>query len=371
MKNKNCYVWTRVSTKRQEDNGGSLDNQKKKCERFAREHGYTIKGYFGGTHESAKTPGVLIREMLDAIKKDKGITHIIVNQIDRFSRNEAQAVDIIDKLLKIGVIIVEVESGQDTSTRNGLFTLKMKLNLAEWDNGNRTDKFTSGRKHCMESGVYCGPAPIGYTKKGKSLHTTYVINEDGKLIAKAFRWKLQGMTNQQIIDRLATYGLVIPKQKMHKILTNVFYTGKFRNKMLNYELKDGNHPPIVSYSDFLKVQEIMGERTGIYHHKDENPAFPLHRHVKCAKDETPLTHYTVKKKHIDYYKCNCKGCCTNISAKKLHSMYKDMLHSFKIPEALHSLIHQLVLRLIDVDSEDRAQRLAILHKQRSEKTIVR
>ncbi|MCC8176319.1 MAG: hypothetical protein LIO91_07800, partial [Bacteroidales bacterium] len=31
-------------------------------------------------------------------------------------------------------------------------------------------------------------------------------------------------------------------------------------------------------------------------------------------------------------------------------------------------LHQLVLRLIDVDSEDRAQRLAILHKQRSEKT---
>ena len=42
--NKNCYIWTRVSTKHQEENGGSLDDQKCRCERYARENGYTIKG---------------------------------------------------------------------------------------------------------------------------------------------------------------------------------------------------------------------------------------------------------------------------------------------------------------------------------------
>ena len=68
---KNCYVWTRVSTKHQEENGGSLADQKCRCERYARDNGYTIKGYFGGTHESAKTPGKLIKEMIYAIKKDK------------------------------------------------------------------------------------------------------------------------------------------------------------------------------------------------------------------------------------------------------------------------------------------------------------
>ena len=56
---KNCVIWTRVSTKRQEDNGGSLDDQRCKCEAFAKQNGYNIKGYFGGTHESAKTPGPL------------------------------------------------------------------------------------------------------------------------------------------------------------------------------------------------------------------------------------------------------------------------------------------------------------------------
>ena len=57
---KNCFIWTRVSTKHQEENGGSLDDQKCRCEKYAKDNGYTIKGYFGGTHESAKTPGKLI-----------------------------------------------------------------------------------------------------------------------------------------------------------------------------------------------------------------------------------------------------------------------------------------------------------------------
>ena len=147
----------------------------------------------------------------------------------------------------------------------------------------------------MESGVYCGPAPLGYTKKGKSMGTTYIINEDGKLLAKAFRWKLQGMTNNQIIEKLKTYGLVL-----------------------------------------------------------------------CPSDERPLTHYTNKKKHIDYYKCTRKGCCTNISAKILHKKYAEWLGTFGIPTALYDVVRQMIERLIDADSEDRVQRLAVLRKQRTE-----
>ena len=319
---KNAVIWTRVSTKRQEDNGGSLDDQKCKCEAFARQNGYNIKGYFGGTHESAKTPGPLLKEMYQGIKRDKTITHIIVSVIDRFSRNVGQASTIIDELLKQNVVIVEAASGIDTSTREGVMMIKFKLTLAEWDNGNRTDKFTSGRKHCLESGVYCGASkPLGYDKHGKSMGTTFTINDTGKLIAKAFRWKLQGLANHQIISKLSAYGLDMSKQKLHKILTNPFYAGKIRHKMLEGKVVDGNQPCIVSYADFLRVQDILSSKTGVYKHQKETPRFPLKRHVLCAYDRTPFTAYTVKKKNKDYYKCNLSGCKTNVSAIKLHSKY--------------------------------------------------
>ena len=100
---KKCFVWTRVSTKYQEDNGGSLDNQKNKCETYAKEHGFTIVNYFGGKHESAKTPGSLIKAMLSAVKKDKNVTYILVTEADRFSRNAGQGTTILNDLVGLGV----------------------------------------------------------------------------------------------------------------------------------------------------------------------------------------------------------------------------------------------------------------------------
>ena len=174
------------------------------------------------------------------------------------------------------------------------------------------------------------------------MKTTFTINDKGRLIAKAFRWKLQGLANHQILSRLSTFGLDMSKQKLHKILTNPFYAGKIRHKMLDGKLVDGNQPKIVSYEDFLKVQEIMSGRTGVYKHKKETPRFPLKRHVLCSKDHTPFTAYTVKKKNIDYYKCNLNGCKTNVSAKKLHNRYEDVLRFYNIPDALKPILHGVV-----------------------------
>ena len=364
---KNCVIWTRVSTKHQEDNGASLSDQKNKCEQFARQNGYVVKGYFGGTHESAKTPGTLLKEMYAAVKKDKTITHIIISAIDRFSRNVGQAATIIDALLERNIFVVDASTGTDTSTRMGLTYFHFSLTQAQWDNGNRTDKFVSGRKHCLESGVYCGAAkPLGYDKHGKSLGTYFTVNDKGHLIRKAFKWKLQGYANCEILKKLSTYGLDMRKQKLHHILTNPFYAGKIRHKMLQGKLVDGNQPKLVSYEDFLRVQDILSGRTGVYKHKKETPRFPLKRHVLCSKDRTPFTAYTVKNKNIDYYKCNQGGCRTNVSAKKMHERYECLLRLFNITESLKPILRDIILRMITANDDEARKMETLLKKQKSE-----
>ena len=364
---KNCVIWTRVSTKHQEDNGASLSDQKTKCELYARQNGFVIKGYFGGKHESAKTPGPMLKEMYESIKKNKKITHLLVPAIDRFSRNVAQGAMIVSKLKQLNVIIVDVSSGVDSSTNEGRMMIHIKLGLAEWDNGNRTDKFVSGRKHCLESGVYCGAAkPLGYDKHGKSLGTYFTVNDKGHLIRKAFKWKLQGYANCEILKKLSDYGLAMRKQKLHHILTNPFYAGKIRHKMLQGRLVDGNQPKLVSYEDFLRVQDILSGRTGVYKHQKETPRFPLKRHILCSKDKTPFTAYTVKKKNIDYYKCNQSGCKTNVSAKKLHERYECLLRFFNVAECLKPLLRDIISKMI-ISNDDEARSMeTLLKKQKSE-----
>ena len=363
---KNCFIWTRVSTKHQEDNGGSLDDQKCHCEKFAKDNGYTIKGYFGGKHESAKTPGKLIKEMIAAITKEKSVKYIVVKQADRFSRDSTQAGNIISDLISRGITIIEALSGCDTSTPEGKLMIQIKLNLAEWDNTNRTNKFVSGRKHCMESGVWIGKRPVGYNKVGKSINTEYTINETGKLIRKAFKWKLQGVDNFRIMDRLSAMGLKLTKQQLHKILTNPFYAGKIKSKFTNGEIVDGKHPAIISWVEFLQVQDILSGRTGVYKVKAETPRFPLKRHIRCAYDGLPFTAYTVKKKNIDYYKCNKPGCKNNISAKKVHKLYEELLNTYTIPTVLLDMFREVVEQIIFSNNKEQSDAMSVLKKQKSE-----
>ena len=66
---KTCAIWTRVSTKHQEENGGSLESQKEFCDDYASRYGYRIAGRFGGKHESARTPGKMVQEMVKFVKR--------------------------------------------------------------------------------------------------------------------------------------------------------------------------------------------------------------------------------------------------------------------------------------------------------------
>src|ERR1017187_6272235 len=51
----NCVIYTRVSSKEQMDTNQSLEWQKKYCVEYAIKNKLNIKGYFGGTYESAKS----------------------------------------------------------------------------------------------------------------------------------------------------------------------------------------------------------------------------------------------------------------------------------------------------------------------------
>ena len=110
----NCVIYTRVSSKEQEE-GYSLETQLKACEEYARKNSYIIKGQFGGTYESAKTDERKeFNRMLSFVKKcpDK-ITYIIVYSVDRFSRSGANAIYIKDQLRSEGIFLVAVTQPGD------------------------------------------------------------------------------------------------------------------------------------------------------------------------------------------------------------------------------------------------------------------
>ena len=126
---KTCVIWTRVSTKYQQDNGGSLETQKETCEEYANRYGYKVAGYFGGKHESAKTPGKMVTEMYNYVKKHKDISTILVSEFDRFSRAAWQACKMLDEMRALGIIVTAAKYGLNTETKEGMLMAKNTLNM--------------------------------------------------------------------------------------------------------------------------------------------------------------------------------------------------------------------------------------------------
>lgn len=364
---RNCVVWTRVSTSKQETNGGSLDYQKKICERYAKEHRLNIVGYYGGTHESAKEMGKLCRDMIKVVKKDISISKIICSQFDRLSRNRGEAIVLMDKLRTMGVTIIEATTGTETSDATTALLACFKFSTATLDNEIREDKFYAGRKHCYESGAYIGVLPRGYVREGKSLNSVCKLNDEGRLIAKAFRWKLDGFSNTEILEMLSRLGLTIDKKSLNHYFNNPFYAGKIQSKMLDEGMVDGHIEQAVSYQDWLKIQEIMSNQTGWYKHKKKNEVFPLKNFVRCADCGTRLTAYTVKAKHRDYYKCNKVGCRTNMSADIMHEEFYHVLKELDLPIEFYEQYENLIMQLLHKDGDERQERLSLLKKHRTEK----
>ena len=117
---KNAIIYTRVSTKEQADTNTSLGTQKRHCELYAKNNGYDVMAYFGGTHESAKSDDRKeFKRMLKYAKQSGSVGYIIVYSYDRFSRTGSSAAQITSELLLYGIQVKAVtqEVGHNVSFR--------------------------------------------------------------------------------------------------------------------------------------------------------------------------------------------------------------------------------------------------------------
>ena len=325
--NQNTVIYTRVSSKEQADTNQSLETQRKYCVEYGEKNDLKILGSFGGTYESAKTDernefGRMIKFLKSSKEK---ISYILVYSLDRFSRSGENAIYISSQLKKEGITIISVTQPMDVSTHTGVLQQNIHFIFSKYDNDLRMQKCVDGMREKLKRGEWMGAAPTGYsydrTHGGKE--QKIIVNEKGKLLQKAFQWRLEGCSNPQIVEKLKVLGMIIPFQRLSEIFHNPFYSGLIVHNMLNGEIVQGRHPALVSKELFLKVYQL--NRRGGYKQKKENENLPLKHFVKCAKCETPYTGYLVKRKGLYYYKCNDIKCHCNRSVKTMHTNFVQLL----------------------------------------------
>lgn len=338
----NCVIYTRVSSKEQMDTNQSLEWQKKYCEEYAIKNKLNIKGYFGGTYESAKSDERKeFNRMLKFVKASKEeITYILVYSLDRFSRTGDSAIYIASELKKVGVNIMAVTQPIDTNSHAGALQQNIQFIFSKYDNDLRRQKTIDGMREKLLRGEWIGVAPKGYSYVKGAEKQTIIINEQGELVRQAFEWRANGMTYDQIVEKLAAYGMKLPKQTLTDTFRNPFYCGYLSHNLLNGELAKGKHPALISEELFFRVNEL--KKTEGFKCNKVNDNLPLRVFVKDAETGVPFTGYLVRKKGLYYYKVNKIGIHVNRSVKIMHSKFQELLSQYEVnPAYLEPLKAQL------------------------------
>ncbi len=346
----NAVIYTRVSDPKQEDNT-SLESQKKKCESFAKSQGFNIIEYFGGSVESAKTDDRKeFNKMLTYVKRSKNVTYIIVNSYERFTRSGVSGMYIAQELMKqYKVVILSATQGIDPRTITGAFQQNIMFLVGQMDNEQRREKTVTGMRELLLKGYCPHGIPRGYSNlnKGRAIDQKIIVNEEGKILRKAFIWKAeQQMRNVDIVKRLAELGVKMDERRLAYMLANPFYCGIIVSRMLPNQVIEGKHQAMISREVFLKANNVVADaRNHPVSHSEEDEQLPLKRFTKCSCCNLPMTGYLVKKKKLYYYKCRTTGCNNNKSAKQLHEEFKAVLGAFHIHEHEAELVKQGITEL--------------------------
>ena len=370
---RNAIIYTRVSSSEQVD-GQSLEVQSIKCKEYAKSHGYTVLAEFGGTYESAKSDKERkeFTRMLDFIKKSnrknstQKVDIVIVFSTSRFSRTGSTT--IIEEVEARGAYVVSATSTYDPSTPTGKYMQIMELANARFQNDEKRRITIENSINALLKGRWIGKAPRGYDQKTTKKEQIITINEEGKLLRKAFIWKAeQKLSNEEIRQRLAKEGLHICKQKLSEVFKNPFYCGYMAHKFLRGDIVKGNHPPLISKELLLKVNGELAKNHNGYEQKIDKEYAPLLGSIICpccGKNLTASISTKMRKKYgrsdIGYYTCSRKGCKYNSSTKSVHNAFEEELDKYILSNKVSGLLKlQLTITFENMNQENRERAKSI------------
>ena len=197
---------------------------------YADRRGLNVVGYFGGTYESAKTDDRKeFNRMLTFVKRSKNISYIIVYSYERFSRSGINGASIADDLLKkYGVITLAATQELDPRTPAGSFQQKRLFLFGQMDNELRRDKVVTGMRELVSKGYWVWAVPRGYKdlNKGRATERKLVVNDEGKILKKAFECKVYNqLPNVEIARQLKRLGVEISEKRLNNLFLNPFFCG--------------------------------------------------------------------------------------------------------------------------------------------------
>ena len=303
-----AVAYLRVSTKEQEDEGYSLENQELSATEYAQKQNLKIvKTWKCSESGWIKKERKYFEEMISyVLNKRNNIKHIIFYSPDRMTRNIKDNETIKELREKHGKVIHfsqfgEKEEGRLTSSNEMMSDIRTSFN--KFFSNFISEKTAPAMITKAKTGVYPSNAPLGYLNN-KVDKTIEVDTERAPFIKELFqkvasrKYSIRALANELYEQGLKSKktGAKVGKSTLYRTINNPFYYGEFYWKGVLYK---GIHEPLISKELWDKANEVL---------KSDKPyitgqKFAFNGIVRCGVCGCTVSGGRYKKNQYLYYHC--------------------------------------------------------------------
>lgn len=349
---KKAIGYIRISTK--EQSNYSLSGQRSEIEAYCTKHDISLLSVFEDDGQSAKNfDRISWQELENYIALNhKAIDYLIVYKYDRFSRNLAEALAMMEKLeKKYKITILSILENIGVHPKSPVFfSFRTQILLNANNELNYIRERTAfGMHQGAKNGKFLHAAPFGYinTKDDNKIKTIVPDNDKAELVRLAFKMYLQGVSMEDIRRQLKGDGLNMNANgAIRRLLSSPTYAGMVKVPSFYDEpekLIDGKHEAIVDKMTWWAVQAKL---SGKQYNKHDNELVPLRGSLHCECGRL-LSAGNSKGKYKYYWYYICPACRSNLSAIKLHKQFDDILSELILQPYQLEFMQEQVVKIIN------------------------
>ena len=365
----------------------SISNQRKLIYDFMKSHPelelydeYKDDGKSGSNFDRAE-----FQRMMKDIEAGK-VNCVIVKDQSRFGRDYIDVGKYKEKIFpKLGVRFITINEGYDSLSATSSDDLAFTINSFVYDFYIRdiSTKIRTNLTAKKQNGEYAGAfVAYGYVKDSDDKSKLVVDPFAADVVRDIFRWKIEGLSPQNIAVRLNELGIPSPAEykrlsgsnyktsfqtsskaiwshvSVRRILKNEIYLGVMiqgKRTTPNYKTKtvvtkaesewlrvEGTHEAIISVRDFELVQELLRDDT---HCRAGDVTVPVYAgRIYCGDCGAAAVRKTVSYagRHYVYYVCNANKHDKTVCSR--HSIREDVLD-----RVIYQTVRHQIDLLLDVD----------------------
>lgn len=365
----------------------SISNQRKLIYDFMKLHPelelydeYKDDGKSGSNFDRAE-----FQRMMKDIEAGK-VNCVVVKDQSRFGRDYIDVGKYKEKIFpKLGVRFITINEGYDSLSATSSDDLAFTINSFVYDFYIRdiSTKIRTNLTAKKQNGEYAGAfVAYGYVKDSNDKSKLVVDQFAADVVRDIFRWKIEGLSPQNIAVHLNELGIPSPAEykklsgsnyktsfqtsskavwshvSVRRILKNEIYLGVMiqgKRTTPNYKTKtvvtkaesewlrvEGTHEAIISVRDFELVQELLRDDT---HCRAGDVTVPVYAgRIYCGDCGATAVRKTVSyagKRYV-YYVCNANKHDKTVCSR--HSIREDILG-----QVIYQTVRHQIDLLLDVD----------------------